>query len=52
MAKITMENISYHPLDVSGETASISSRSGVPNLGYMYPKGYICTPQRVHRGLE
>jgi len=22
--------------------ASISPRAGIPNLGYMYPKGYIC----------
>ena len=26
-------------------------RAGVPNLGYMYPKGYICPSEGVHLSL-
>jgi len=26
-------------------------RAEVPNLGYMYPKGYICLSERVHLRL-
>ena len=28
-----------------------SSMSGVPNLGYMYPQGYICLSEGVHLRL-
>jgi len=26
-------------------------RTGVPNLGYMYPQGYICLSEGVHLKL-
>jgi len=28
------------------------SRAGVPNLGYMYPQGYICISEGVHLRLS
>jgi len=27
---------------------ALHARTGVPNLGYMYPFGYICLSQGVH----
>jgi len=32
-------------------TNSAASKSGVPNLGYMYPQGYICLSEGVHLRL-
>jgi len=31
--------------------ARLTFRSGVPNLGYMYPQGYICLSKGVYLGL-
>ena len=30
---------------------SVGYRTGVPNLGYMYPQGYISLSEEVHLGL-
>jgi len=32
-------------------TRDLYSKSGVPNLGYMYPQGYICLSEGVHLRL-
>ena len=44
-----------HKASFSREVAEVVAsdlRAGVPNMEYMYPQGYICTSQGVHRGLE
>jgi len=53
ITKLTLIWLTIHFSVIFKEKVAYAySRAGVPNLGYMYPQGYICLSEGVHLRLS